>query len=182
MLPAAFTEHGALMAAPVLNTPVAVKVSLQVVRAFVRTRQLVAANQALARRVANLEKRAALHVLEGEAGLRALSPVTLTSRLDEKDRRRLQDSTISVLREWTDRLREAAGDEFPEGVTAFREGFAVHGRFGKPCPDCGSAVQRIVHAENETSYCARCQCRGKLLADRALSKLLRHDWPRTIDE
>ncbi len=88
----------------------------------------------------------------------------------------------AVLSEWTDRLRAEAGEGFPEKVTAFREGMAVHGRFGAPCPTCGAPVQRIRYAANETNYCARCQTGGKLLADRALSKILRHDWPRSIDE
>jgi formamidopyrimidine-DNA glycosylase len=87
-----------------------------------------------------------------------------------------------VLSEWTERLRRQAGGEFPEGVTAFRPEMAVHGRFGKPCPVCGTAVQRIRHAHNETNYCPRCQTGGKLLADRALSRLLKDDWPRTIEE
>jgi formamidopyrimidine-DNA glycosylase len=111
-----------------------------------------------------------------------LSPVTLTSRLDDAELARLHAATTAVLLEWTERLRGEAGDGFPEGVTAFRDGMAVHGRFRQPCPDCGSPVQRIVHAENETNYCARCQTGGKLLADRALSQLLRKDWPRTLDE
>src|SRR5213593_3129302 len=83
---------------------------------------------------------------------------------------------------WIERLRAATGDDFPEGVTAFREGMAVHGRYRKPCPVCGSPVQRIVHAETETNYCARCQTAGRLLADRALSRLLREDWPRTLED
>ncbi len=87
-----------------------------------------------------------------------------------------------MLSEWTQRLREESGGEFPEKVTAFREGFTVHGRYGKPCPVCGSPVQRIVYAENETNYCARCQTGGKLLADRSLSRLLKKSWPRSIDE
>jgi formamidopyrimidine-DNA glycosylase len=111
-----------------------------------------------------------------------LSPVALTNKLDEAAIRRLYDATRAVLVEWTDRLREEAGDEFPEGVTAFRKGMAVHGRFGKPCPVCGTAVQRIRYAENETNYCPRCQTAGKILADRSLSRLLRDDWPRTIEE
>ena len=84
--------------------------------------------------------------------------------------------------DWTERLRAAAGDGFPEKVTAFRDGMAVHGRYGKPCPDCGTPVQRIVYADNETNYCARCQTGGRLLADRALSRLLHSDWPRSIDD
>ena len=87
-----------------------------------------------------------------------------------------------TLTQWTSQLQEEAGDEFPEKVTAFREGMAVHGRYGQPCPDCGAAVQRIVYAANEANYCAKCQTGGRLLADRSLSRLLRDDWPRTLDE
>lgn len=111
-----------------------------------------------------------------------LSPVTWTTRLVDEEIERLFKSTKQVLQEWTRRLRDEVGDGFPEKVTAFREGMAVHGRFGQPCPDCGTAVQRIVHAENETNYCPRCQTGGKLLADRSLSRLLKDDWPRTIEE
>jgi formamidopyrimidine-DNA glycosylase len=111
-----------------------------------------------------------------------LSPLKLTSSLDDEAVARLQSSSIATLTEWTGRLREEAGENFPEKVTAFREGMAVHGRFGKPCPDCGTAVQRIVYAENECNYCPRCQTQGRLLADRALSRLLKDDWPRTIEE
>jgi formamidopyrimidine-DNA glycosylase len=111
-----------------------------------------------------------------------LPPVALTRRLDEPSIRRLYDSIRTVLPEWTRRLRDAAGGAFPEKVTAFREGMAVHGSFGKPCPVCGTKVQRIRYAENETNYCARCQTGGKLLADRALSRLLKSDWPKTVDE
>ena len=111
-----------------------------------------------------------------------LSPMTLTSRLSEDDIATLYQATRATLEDWIDRLRREAGEEFPEKVTAFREGMAVHGRFGKPCPDCGSPVQRIRYADNETNYCARCQAGGRLLADRAMSRLLREDWPRSIDE
>ena len=110
-----------------------------------------------------------------------LSPLLLTSKLDEEKIARLHDATLHVLAEWTDRLRSATG-EFPEEVTAFHEEMAVHGRFGQPCPVCGSPVQRIRYATNETNYCARCQTGGRLLADRALSRLLKQDWPRSIDE
>jgi formamidopyrimidine-DNA glycosylase len=110
-----------------------------------------------------------------------LSPVKLSRQLSEQELARLFDATRAVLREWIDRLRREAGGEFPEGVTAFRPDMAVHGRYGKPCPSCGAPVQRIVYAENETNYCARCQTGGKLLADRALSRLLRADWPRSVD-
>ena len=111
-----------------------------------------------------------------------LSPLTLTARLDAKGAARLYDAIREVLVKWTDRLRAEAGDQFPENVTAFREGMAVHGRFGRPCPVCGTPVQRIRYAENETNYCAQCQTGGRLLADRAMSRLLRDDWPRSIDE
>jgi len=111
-----------------------------------------------------------------------LSPVALSQRLDDEEVRRLHESTREVLRTWTKRLRAQAGSGFPEKVTAFREGMAVHGRYRKPCPDCGSPVQRIVHADNETNYCARCQTGGRLLADRALSRLLKANWPRNIDD
>src|SRR5262245_8992225 len=111
-----------------------------------------------------------------------LSPVRMTRALTEQEMPRLPDATKTTLRDWIERLRRDAGDEFPEGVTAFRPDMAVHGRYGKPCPDCGAPVQRIVHAENETNYCARCQTGGRLLADRALSRLLRQDWPRTLEE
>ena len=108
-----------------------------------------------------------------------LSPVALTKNLSEEDEQRLFEATRTVLREWTARLR---GEGFPEKVTAFREGMAVHGKYGEPCPVCGAPVQRIVYAENETNYCARCQTGGKILADRALSRLLKSSWPRNIDE
>jgi formamidopyrimidine-DNA glycosylase len=111
-----------------------------------------------------------------------LSPLQTTRNLDEAEIERLRAATLDVLREWTERLRQEAGDDFPEHVTAFREGMAVHGRYRKPCPDCGAPVQRIVHAENETNYCAKCQTGGRLLADRALSRLLHSDWPRTLEE
>ena len=111
-----------------------------------------------------------------------LSPFVQTRSLSEEDLRRLQDATRATLTEWTERLRREAGADFPEKVTAFREGMAVHGRFRKPCPVCGSPVQRIVYAKNETNYCARCQTGGKILADRALSRLLKASWPRSIDE
>jgi formamidopyrimidine-DNA glycosylase len=111
-----------------------------------------------------------------------LSPVKRTTQLRDEEIIRLYEATRRTLTLWTDRLRDETGDGFPEKVTAFREGMAVHGRYGKPCPDCGSPVQRIVYAENETNYCARCQTGGKLLADRALSRLLHEDWPRTLEE
>jgi len=111
-----------------------------------------------------------------------LSPVRLNDQLDEAEMARLFDACQAVLREWTDRLRREAEKGFPEKVTAFRPEMAVHGRYRLPCPDCGTPVQRIVHAENETNYCARCQTGGRLLADRSLSRLLHDDWPRTVDE
>jgi len=111
-----------------------------------------------------------------------LSPMQITRRLADVETQRLFDATRAVLREWTDRLRYSRGGGFPEKVTAFREGMAVHGRYGKPCPVCGAPVQRIVYAENETNYCARCQTGGKVLADRALSRLLRGDRPKTIED
>jgi formamidopyrimidine-DNA glycosylase len=111
-----------------------------------------------------------------------LSPFARTQSLSGEDTRRLYAAVRSTLTEWTERLRREAGADFPEKVTAFREGMAVHGRFRKPCPVCGSPVQRIVYAENETNYCARCQTGGKILADRALSRLLKASWPRSIDE
>ena len=111
-----------------------------------------------------------------------ISPIKLTSRLTEEEVSRLYTATREVLTEWTDRLRKEAGGEFPAKVTAFHDEMAVHGRYGKPCPVCGAPVQRIRYANNETNYCARCQTDGKLLADRALSRLLRQDWPKSIDE
>ena len=111
-----------------------------------------------------------------------LSPVTLTQKLSAAEITRLLAATREMLLAWTGRLRRETGESFPEKVTAFRPEMAVHGKFGQPCPVCGTAVQRIVYAENEVNYCPRCQTRGKLLADRSLSRLLKTDWPRTIDE
>ncbi len=111
-----------------------------------------------------------------------LSPLTWTSRLTDDECARLFDATRDTLCEWVGRLRAEAGDGFPEKVTAFRAGMAVHGRFGQPCPVCGARVQRIVYAENETNYCPRCQTGGKVLADRSLSRLLKDDWPGTVEE
>ena len=108
--------------------------------------------------------------------------MALTSRLTPAEIERLRAAVRETLEEWTERLRAEAGGKFPEKVTAFREGMAVHGRYGQPCPVCGTPVQRIVHAENESNYCPKCQTGGKLLADRALSRLLKQDWPRTIEE
>jgi len=111
-----------------------------------------------------------------------LSPVKLTQALDDEEMARLFDAVRDVLREWTARLQQEAGGEFPEKVTAFRTGMAVHGRYGQPCPRCGAPVQRIVYARNEANYCAACQTGGRLLADRALSRLLREDWPKTLED
>jgi formamidopyrimidine-DNA glycosylase len=111
-----------------------------------------------------------------------LSPVRLTQKLSEDEIARLFDATRETLTLWIERLRRQTGDGFPEKVTAFREGMAVHGRYREPCPDCGAPVQRIVYASNETNYCAQCQNDGRLLADRALSRLLKKDWPRSIEE
>jgi formamidopyrimidine-DNA glycosylase len=109
-----------------------------------------------------------------------LSPIALTQQLSPQEIDRLFAATREVLREWIDRLRSDAASGFPEKVTAFRDEMAVHGRYGKPCPVCGAPVQRIVYADNETNYCARCQTGGKILADRALSRLLKKSWPRSI--
>jgi formamidopyrimidine-DNA glycosylase len=111
-----------------------------------------------------------------------LSPLQLATNLDDAEVARLHEATGRVLRDWTERLRREAGDGFPEKVTAFRSEMAVHGRYRQPCPDCGAPVQRIRYAENEVNYCAGCQTGGRVLADRALSRLLREDWPRSIDE
>lgn len=111
-----------------------------------------------------------------------LSPFKQTRSLTEDDVRRLYEATRVTLVAWIDRLRAETGDDFPEKVTAFREGWAVHGRYGQPCPDCGAPVQRVVYAANEANYCANCQTGGRLLADRSLSRLLKDDWPRTLDE
>ena len=111
-----------------------------------------------------------------------LSPVQLTSRLEDAQVAALFEAILQVLRTWAARLIEQTGDKFPLKVTAFRPQMAVHGRFGQPCPECETAVQRIRYASNETNYCPRCQTGGKLLADRALSRLLKKDWPRSIEE
>jgi formamidopyrimidine-DNA glycosylase len=111
-----------------------------------------------------------------------MSPFAMTSQLSDQAVRSLHEATKQTLKQWTEALRRQTGDGFPEKVTAFREDMAVHGRYGKPCPVCGAPVQRIVYAENETNYCARCQTGGKILADRALSRLLKASWPRNIDE
>ncbi|HEY7688858.1 MAG TPA: DNA-formamidopyrimidine glycosylase family protein [Dongiaceae bacterium] len=111
-----------------------------------------------------------------------LSPIKMTQSLEDGEVERLFHATRETLRAWIDRLRTQTGSGFPEKVTAFHPDMAVHGKFGKPCPVCGAPVQRIVHAANETNYCARCQTGGRLLADRALSRLLKADWPRTLEE
>jgi formamidopyrimidine-DNA glycosylase len=111
-----------------------------------------------------------------------LSPFKQTSGLTNEEAARLFEASRSVLSSWIDRLQSETGSEFPEKVTAFREGMAVHGRYGKPCPVCGSPVQRIAYASNEANYCVTCQTGGRLLADRSLSRLLREDWPRTLEE
>lgn len=111
-----------------------------------------------------------------------LSPVALTTSLDDEAVARLHAALRDTLLEWTARLRAAAGGAFPEGVTAFREGMAVHGRHRRPCPACGTLVQRIVRASNEVNYCPRCQTGGRILSDRALARLLKADWPRTVEE
>jgi formamidopyrimidine-DNA glycosylase len=111
-----------------------------------------------------------------------LSPITLTRKLTQQQWERLFAATRATLQQWIDRLRDETGGGFPEHVTAFRNDMAVHGRFGKPCPRCGEPVQRIRYADNETNYCARCQTGGTLLADRSLSRLLKADWPRTLEE
>jgi formamidopyrimidine-DNA glycosylase len=111
-----------------------------------------------------------------------LSPFKQTAALTSEEAARLFDATRSVLLSWIDRLQSETGSDFPEKVTAFREGMAVHGRYGKPCPVCGSPVQRIAYASNEANYCVACQTGGRLLADRSLSRLLREDWPRTLEE
>ena len=111
-----------------------------------------------------------------------LSPLARTGKLTDEEVERLYQATRTTLELWITRLREEEGDEFPEKVTAFREGMAVHGRYKLPCPECGTPVQRIRYADNETNYCARCQTGGRLLADRAMSRLLKEDWPRSIDD
>ena len=111
-----------------------------------------------------------------------LSPVTLTSRLDDPAVQRLHEATVSTLTEWADRMRDEVGDGFPERVTAFRPEMAVHGKYRQPCPVCGSPVRRIVYASNETNYCAGCQTGGRILADRALSRLLKDQWPSAIPD
>ena len=111
-----------------------------------------------------------------------LSPVTLTQKLNDEEIGRLHQACIEVLGEWVKKLRAEAAGDFPEGVTAFRKDMAVHGRYGLPCPVCQSPVQRIRYVSNETNYCARCQTGGKMLADRALSRLLKQDWPKTLEE
>ena len=105
-----------------------------------------------------------------------------TRRFTDEEWRQLYDSTRALLKTWVDRLREETGDGFPEKVTAFHPDMAVHGKYGQPCPDCGKPVQRIRYADNECNYCAHCQNQGNLLADRSLSRLLKKDWPKTLEE
>ena len=111
-----------------------------------------------------------------------LSPIAMTMKLSGEDVKRLYETTRETLLDWVDRLRKDAKGKFPEKVTAFRKGMAVHGRYGEPCPRCGAKIQRIRYAANETNYCATCQTNGRLLADRSLSRLLHEDWPRTLEE
>jgi formamidopyrimidine-DNA glycosylase len=111
-----------------------------------------------------------------------LSPMKLTDSLTDEELERLHDATVETLEKWIERLRDDAAGTFPEKVTAFREGMAVHGRYRQPCPVCGSPVQRIVYATNEANYCATCQTAGKLLSDRALARLLKDDWPKTLED
>jgi formamidopyrimidine-DNA glycosylase len=111
-----------------------------------------------------------------------LSPVKRTPQLSDEELKRLHVAVVASLDQWTQRLRDEVGDGWPNKVTAFREDMAVHGKFGEPCPRCGAKVQRIVYASNETNYCANCQTEGKLLADRSLSRLLKDDWPKTLEE
>jgi formamidopyrimidine-DNA glycosylase len=111
-----------------------------------------------------------------------ISPFKLTRQLDDQELGRLYEATRETLNEWTLRLRAETGSSFPEKVTAFRDEMAVHGRYNKPCPVCGTKVQRIIYAENEANYCPGCQTGGKLLADRSLSRLLKKDWPKTVEE
>ena len=110
-----------------------------------------------------------------------LSPIKWTSRLTDDEVTRLHEAVVATLERWTELLEEQLGDGFPEKVTAFHPEMSVHGRFGEPCPECSSPVQRIIYAENETNYCAKCQTEGKVLADRSLSRLLKDDWPRTLE-
>lgn len=111
-----------------------------------------------------------------------MSPVKRTGQMDTDEVERLREAVVTSLQSWTDRLRDEVGDDWPKKVTAFRDDMAVHGKFGEPCPRCGAPIQRIVYASNETNYCAKCQTGGKLLADRSLSRLLKDDWPKTIEE
>lgn len=111
-----------------------------------------------------------------------LSPIQLTQKMDDNQIEKLFQATKQILNEWTKKIREETGEQFLEKVTAFRDDMAVHGRFGKPCPNCGTTVQRIRYASNETNYCPKCQTKGKILADRSLSRLLKSDWPKSIEE
>jgi formamidopyrimidine-DNA glycosylase len=147
-------------------------------------RALVAENHTLKRALTNPRLFSGVGNAYSDEILHAarLSPLQLTRNLDDEEIGRLHHAVVHTLRRWTDWLRAEAGEGFPEKVTAFREGMAVHGRYGLPCPACGSPVQRIVYAENEANYCARCQTGGRLLADRAMSRLLGDDWPRRLED
>ena len=146
--------------------------------------QLLAENRTLKRALTDPRRFSGIGNAYSDEILHAagLSPVQRTRQLDDDEVARLHEATVEVLRTWLQRLRDTTGEGFPEEVTAFRPDFAVHGRYGEPCPVCGTAVQRIRYADNETNYCPRCQTGGKLLADRSLSRLLKDDWPGSIDE
>jgi formamidopyrimidine-DNA glycosylase len=148
------------------------------------TRRLRSANHTLKRALTDPQLFSGIGNAYSDEILHAakLSPVGLTQKLTDEEIARLRTATIEVLERWVEELRAQSRGQFPEGVTAFREGFAVHGRFGKPCPVCDTKVQRIRYASNETNYCPRCQTAGRILADRSLSRLLKDDWPRSIEE
>ncbi len=147
---------------------------------------------------AGSKRQASLHVVAGAANLASLdpgglevfdsthaarlSPMKLTSSLSDEEMARLHTAVIETLEKWIERLRDETAGDFPDKVTAFREGMAVHGRYRQPCPRCGAPVQRIVYARNEANYCATCQTGGRLLSDRALSRLLKDDWPKTVED
>lgn len=149
---------------------------------FART--LTAENRTLKRALTDPRKFSGIGNAYSDEILHAagLSPTTRTASLAEHQIDRLHRAVQSTLKEWIDRLRDETGDRFPERVTAFRKGMAVHGRFGEPCPVCGTVVQRIRYAENETNYCPKCQTAGRILADRSLSRLLKDDWPKTVED
>ena len=145
---------------------------------------LVAGNQTLKRALTDPHLFAGVGNAYSDEILHAtgLSPIAMTTRLGDEEVDRLYEATRATLLAWIERGRREVGDGWPTKVTAFRPAMAAHGRYGKPCPVCGTPIQRIVRADNETNYCPRCQTGGKLLADRALSPLLKKDWPRTVDE